>query len=113
MTCNKKGGVIYYHGEVFLARASKLKKKILQGAHEEFILSHMHSMKIYTLIMRSFDWEGMREELHQHFQECISYGGLGQPMDSLQESFQPVLPLLERKKILMHNSMCMKDYDGK
>ena len=34
-------------------------------------------------------------------------------MDSLQESFQPVLPLLERKEMLMHNSMCMKDYDGK
>ena len=29
-----QGGVIYYHGKVFLARASKLKKKILQGAYE-------------------------------------------------------------------------------
>ena len=73
----------------------------------------MHSMKIYTLIMRSFDLEGMREELHQHFQECIRYGGLGQPMDYLQESSQPSLHLLERRKIFMHNSMCMKDYDGK
>ena len=73
----------------------------------------MHSMKIYTLIMRSFDWEGIREELHQHFQECISYGGLGQQIDSLQESSQRALPLLERGEMLMHNSMCMKDYDGK
>ena len=63
--------------------------------------------------MRSFDWEGMREELHQHFQECISYGGLGQLGDSLQESLQPVLPLLERREMLMHNSMCMKNHDGK
>ena len=29
-----QGGFIYYHGKVVLARASKLKKKILQGAHE-------------------------------------------------------------------------------
>ena len=64
-----QGGVIYYHGKVFLARASKLKQKILQGAYEEFFLSHMYSMKIYSLIMKSFDWEGMREDLHQHFQE--------------------------------------------
>ena len=56
----------------------------------------MYSMKIYTLIMKSFDWEGMREDLHQHFQECNIYRGLGQPMDSLQESSQPALPLLER-----------------
>ena len=72
-----QGGVIYHHGRVFFARASKLKQKILQGAHEEFFLNHMHSMNIYTLIMRSFDWEGMRVELHQHFQQCISYEGLG------------------------------------
>ena len=34
-------------------------------------------------------------------------------MESLQESSQPPLPLLERKGMLMHNSMCVKDYDGK
>ena len=72
-----QGGVIYYHGKVFLARASKLKQKILQGAYQEFILSYMYSMKIYSLIMKIFYWEGMREELHQHFQECNRYGGLG------------------------------------
>ena len=64
-----QGGVIYYHGNVFLARYSKLKKKILQGAYGEFYLSHMCLMKIYSLIMKIFDWEGMREDLHQHFQE--------------------------------------------
>ena len=29
-----QGGFIYYHGKVFLARASKLKQKILQGAQK-------------------------------------------------------------------------------
>ena len=73
----------------------------------------MHSIKIYTLIMRSFDWEGLREELHQHFQECMSYVELGQPMDSMQESFQPFLPSFGRGGMPMHNSMCMRNYDGK
>ena len=73
----------------------------------------MQSMKIYTLIMRSFDWEGLREELHQHFQECMSYVGLGQPMESMQESFQPFLPSFGRGGMPMHNSMCMRNYDGK
>ena len=73
----------------------------------------MHSMKIYTLIMRSFDWEGLREELHQHFQECMSYVGLGQPMESMQESFQPFLPSFEREEMSMHKSMCVTNLDGK
>ena len=34
-------------------------------------------------------------------------------MDSLQESFQLVLPSFERREIPMDNSMCMEDYDGK
>ena len=58
------GGSIYHHGRIFLSRASKLKQKILQGAHKEFLFSHMQTTSIYTLIMTSFDWEGMKEELH-------------------------------------------------
>ena len=53
-------GVIYHDGRVLLFRASKLKKKILQGAHKEFLFNHMQSTKIYTLIMRSLDWEGTK-----------------------------------------------------
>lgn len=37
----------------------------------------------------------------------------GSQMDSFQESSQLALPLLERRGMLMHNSMCVKDYDGK
>ena len=70
-------GVIYPHGRVLLSRASKLKQKILQGACKDFCFSQMHSMRIYNIIMRSFDWEGLKEELHHHFQECMSYVELG------------------------------------
>ena len=34
-------------------------------------------------------------------------------MESLQESSQLALPFLERRGMLMHNSMCVKHYDGK
>ena len=50
-----QGGVIYHHGRIFLSRVSKPKKKLLQRAYEEFCFSHMHSMEIYNIIMRSFD----------------------------------------------------------
>ena len=59
--------------------------------------------------MKSFDWEGIREDLHQHFQECNSYGGLGQPMDSLQESSQPALPFLERGGIPLATPISNED----
>ena len=62
--------------------------------------------------MMSFYLEGMKEELHQHFQECMSYVDLGQPRDSMKESFQPSLPSFEREGS-MHNSMCMRDIVGK
>ena len=38
-------GVIYYHGRIFLSRASKIKEKLLQRAHEEFLFSHTYSMR--------------------------------------------------------------------
>ena len=90
-----QGGVIYHHGRIFLSKASKLKHKILQKEYKESCFSHMHSMRIYNIIMRSFDWEGLKEELYQHFQEFMSYVELGQPWNSKQESFQPSLPSLE------------------
>ena len=70
-------GVIYHHGRIFLSRASKLKEKLLQRAYEEFCFSHKYSMKIYNIIMRSFDWEGFDGELHQNFQECMNHVNLG------------------------------------
>ena len=63
--------------------------------------------------MRSFDWEGLKEELHQHFQECMSYVELGQPRDSMQDSFHPSPPSLERGEVSMQNSMCIRDLNGK
>lgn len=115
-------GVIYHLGKVFLSQASKLKQEILQRAHKEFLSSYMQSAKIYSLIMRSFDWEGMKEELHQHYeweelhqhlQECNIYEEMGQRKDSMQEIFQPSLPSLKRGGMPMPNSMCVGDLHGK
>ena len=50
--------VIYYHGRIFLSRASKLKEKLLQRAYEEFNFSHTYSMKLNNIILRSYYWEG-------------------------------------------------------
>ena len=70
-------------------------------------------MRIYSIIIRRFYWEGLEEELHQHFQECMSYVELGQPWDSMQESFQSSLPSFERGERSMSNSMCMRGIVGK
>ena len=68
-----QGGVIYHHGRIFLSIASKLKKKLLQRAYEEFFFSHTFSMKAYYTIMESYTWEGFEEELYQHFQICMNH----------------------------------------
>ena len=49
---------IYYYGRIFLSRASKIKEKLLQTAHEEFLFSHTYSMRAYNTIMESYTWEG-------------------------------------------------------
>ena len=105
-------GVIYHHGRIFLSRASKLKEKMLQRADKEFCSSHMYSMKIYNIIMRSFDWEGLKEEIYQNFQEFMSYVELGQQHDSMKGLFQPSLPSFEKGERSMHNSMCMRGIVG-
>ena len=115
-------GVFYHLGKVFLSQSSKLKQEILQIAHKEFLSNYMQSVNIYTLIMRSFDWEGMKEELHQHYdweelhqhlQECNSYEEMGQPRHPMQKTFQPSLSSLKRGEKPMPNSMCMGDLNGK
>ena len=72
----------------------------------------MYSMKIYNIIMRSFDWEGLKEEIHQHFQEFMNYVELGQQHDSMKELFQLSLPSFERGERSMHNFRGMKGVDG-
>ena len=56
-------GVIYYHGRIFLSRASKIKEKLLQRAYLEFYFSHTFSMKLNNIILRSYYWEGFEIEL--------------------------------------------------
>ena len=90
--------VIYHHGRIFFSRAFKLEKKLLRRAYKELCFSHMHSMRIYNIIMRSFDWEGFKEELHQHFQECMSYVELGQPGTLCKSHFSHLFLLLREDK---------------
>ena len=46
--------VIYYHGRIFLSRASKLKEKLLHTTHEYFLFSHTYSMRAYNTIMEGY-----------------------------------------------------------
>ena len=65
-------------------------------------------MKIYNIIMRSFDWEGFEGELHQNFQECMKHVELGQQYDSMKELFQLSLPSFENGETSMHHSICTR-----
>ena len=77
--------VIYYHGRIFLSRASKLKEKLLQRAHEEFLFSHTYSMRAYNTIMESYTWEGFEEELYQHLKRFMDHVEMGEIHDSMKE----------------------------
>ena len=57
-------GVIFYHGRIFLSGASKLKEKLLQAAHEDFLFNPTCSMRAYHTIMEGYFWEGFEEEIY-------------------------------------------------
>ena len=64
---------IYYHGRIFLSRDSKLKEKLLQATHEDFLFSHTYSMRSYHTIMEGYTWEVFEEEIYQHLRRCMDH----------------------------------------
>ena len=101
-------GVIYYHGRIFLSRASKLKENLLQRAYEELCFSHTYSMRLYNIIMRSYTWKGFEGEIYQNFEICMNHVELGQKHNSIKELIQPSLSLFERGDRSMHHSICLR-----
>ena len=86
-----KDEVIYYHGRIFLSRASKLKEKLLHTAHQDFLFSHTYSMRAYHTIMEGYTWEGFEEEIYQHFRRCMDHVEMEEVHNSLGELSQPPL----------------------
>ena len=100
---------IYCHDIIFLSRASKLKGKLLQRAHEESLFSHTYSMKAFNTIMEYYTWEGFEKELYQHFQRCISNVEMGEIHDSMKDLIQsPLSSFGMRGDRSMHHSICMR-----
>lgn len=80
-----RDGVINYHGRIFLPRASKLKGKLLQAVHEDFLFSHTYSMRAYHTIMEGYFWEGFEEEIYQHMRRCMDHVEMEEIHNSLEE----------------------------
>ena len=77
--------VIYYHGRIFLSRASKLKEKLLQATHEDFLLSHTYSMRSYHTIMEGFTVEVFEGEIYQNLKICMDHVKMDEIHNSLME----------------------------
>ena len=102
-----RDGVIYYHGRIFFPRASKLKEKLLQAAHEDFLFSPTYSLRAYHTIMEGYFWEGFEEEIYQHMRRCMDHV-------EMEELAQP--PLFSwrmRGGSSMSHSICMNKIFGK
>ena len=101
-----RDGVIYYHGRVFLSRASKLKVKLRQTAHEDFLLSHTYSMRTYQTIMEGYSWEGFEEEIYQHMRRCMDH------MEMEELAQPPLFSLRMRGESSMSNPLSMRKTYG-
>ena len=106
--------VIYYHGRIFLSRASKLKENLLQTTYEYFLFSHTYSMRAYHTIMEGYTWEGFEEEIYQNLRRCMDHVEMEEIHKSLGELSQPPLPSLGmRGDLSMIHSICMSKAYGK
>ena len=83
--------VIYYHGRIFFSGASKLKDKLLQAAHEDFLFSHTCSLRAYHTIMEGYFWKGLEEEIYQHMRRCMDHVKMEKIHNSLEDLAQPPL----------------------
>ena len=109
-----KDEAIYYHGRIFLSRASKLKEKLIQRAHEYFLFSHTYSMRSYNTIMESYTWERFEEEIYQHLKICMDHVEMGEIHNSMYELSQPPLSSFGmRGDLSMDHSICMSRNFGK
>ena len=66
-----RDGVIFYQDKIFLARASKVKEKILHVAYEILISKPTGFIRACHTILEGFMWEGFKEEMHYHMRKCI------------------------------------------
>ena len=89
-----RDGVIYYHGRIFLSRASKLKEKLLHASHQYFLFSHTYSMRAYNTIMEGYTWEGFGQEIYQNLRRCMDHVEMEEILNSLMELSQLLLSSL-------------------
>ena len=66
-------GVIYSHDQIYLARDSKLKEKLLNAAYEILLSKPTGFIKAYHTILDGFMWENFKEDVHSHMGECMDH----------------------------------------
>ena len=62
--------VIYYWDQIFLAKNSKLKEKILLASHDSPPVGHQGFTKTYRAIRERFSWKGLKKDVLRHVREC-------------------------------------------
>ena len=65
--------VIYYKDQIYLAKNSKLKEKILLASHDSPLSGHQGFTKTYRSIRERFSWKGLKEDVLRHVRECTIF----------------------------------------
>ena len=66
-------GVIYSHDQIYLARDSKLKEKLLNAAYEILLSKPTGFIKAYHTILYGLMWESFKEDMHSHMRKCMDH----------------------------------------
>jgi hypothetical protein len=68
----KSDGMIIYHGLVYVPK--KVRKEIMEQAHDATTSGHFGIEKIMERIMRTYYWPGMWVDARKYLQKCDTCG---------------------------------------
>jgi hypothetical protein len=67
-----KDGVLKFHNRVCIPDNAELKKVILSEAHQSLYTVHPGSTKMYRDLRKSYWWNGMKKDIAQHVERCLT-----------------------------------------
>ena len=71
--CEKRNGFLYYRGKIVVPQCDQdktLTTEIIQSHHDTLVSGHQGIASTYTVIIRTFFWHGMLQQVKKYVRNC-------------------------------------------
>jgi len=67
----KKDGMAYMEGRIYVPNNKKLRKEILKEHHDSADIGHPEQHRMLKLLKRTYWWPGLKEDIKKYVQGCL------------------------------------------